>query len=132
MKKSRIISLWSMILVMALILAACGGGQEPAEEVVEEPEETTTEQVEEPAEEVEEPAEEVEEPAEEVTDFETSITIWADDTRAPILSELAEGFQNEYGVGLVVEQVADINDQFPIAAPAGEGPDILILAHDRI
>ncbi|MGB1249158.1 MAG: extracellular solute-binding protein [Candidatus Promineifilaceae bacterium] len=65
-------------------------------------------------------------------DVAATITIWADDTRAPILAELAAGFQAEYGIALDVQQVPDINDQFPIAAPAGEGPDILILAHDRI
>ncbi|MCK5919326.1 MAG: extracellular solute-binding protein, partial [Methylococcales bacterium] len=56
----------------------------------------------------------------------------ADDTRAPILLELAEGFQETYGVGLVVEQVGfgDIRDQMVIAAPAGEGPDVIIGAHD--
>ena len=43
---------------------------------------------------------------------------------------MAEAFQSEYGVGLVVEQVADIRDQFVIAAPAGEGPDIILGAHD--
>jgi maltose-binding protein MalE len=46
------------------------------------------------------------------------------------LLELAAAFQAEYGVGLAVEQVADIRDQFVIAAPAGEGPDIIIGAHD--
>ncbi|MCB0184080.1 MAG: extracellular solute-binding protein, partial [Caldilineaceae bacterium] len=66
------------------------------------------------------------------SEFETSITIWADDLLTPILLDLAETFQNEYGVGLVVESVADRYDQFPVAAPAGEGPDIILLAHDRI
>ena len=71
----------------------------------------------------EEEAMEEEAPAEEeaAEEFDVSITIWADDTRAPILIDLAESFQATYGVGLIVEQVADINDQFPIAAPAGEG-----------
>lgn len=137
-----------LFLLGALFLSACGGADEPAaedtadepattdttEEVMDEP---TAEPVAEPTEEMmDEPtAEPVEEtPTEEAAmdEFDVSITIWADDTRAPILTELAESFQAEYGVGLIVEQVADINDQFPIAAPAGEGPDILILAHDRI
>lgn len=131
-----------LFLLGALFLSACGGTEPAAEETAEEPA-TTTEEA--PAEEevVEEetPVEE-EAPAEEETpaeeeaavqeEFDVFITVWADDTRAPILNELAESFQAEYGVGLIVEQVADINDQFPIAAPAGEGPDILILAHDRI
>jgi len=141
-----------LALVGALVLSACGGAaeepvaEEPVE-VVEEPAEeeemAEEEMAEEPVEEevvAEEPAEEemaeepTAEPVEEemAEEFDVSITVWADDTRAPILNDLAESFQAEYGVGLIVEQVADINDQFPIAAPAGEGPDILILAHDRI
>ncbi len=74
-----------------------------------------------------------EEPVEEaVEEPEVSITIWADDTRTPILQALADSFEETYGVALVVEQVMDINDQFPIAGPAGEGPDILIGPHDRL
>jgi maltose-binding protein MalE len=46
--------------------------------------------------------------------------------------ELAEGFEAEYGVGLIVEEVSDIFGDFTIAAPAGEGPDIFIGPHDRI
>jgi maltose-binding protein MalE len=63
---------------------------------------------------------------------ELSLTVWADDTRTPILSALADEFEAAYGVGLNVEQVMDINDQLPIAAPAGEGPDIFIGPHDRL
>ncbi len=137
-----------LFLLGALFLSACGGSEPATEETVDEPATTdTTEEVEEVMEEepteepavaeeepTEEPAVAEEEPTEEpaAEEFDVSITVWADDTRTPILLDLAESFQDEYGVGLIVEQVADINDQFPIAAPAGEGPDILILAHDRI
>ena len=103
--------------------------EEPAEEPTEAPvEEPTEEPVEEPT---EEPAEEpTEEPMEEP---EVSLTIWADETQGPILAELAAGFQEAYGVGLIVEAFTfgDINDQLPIAAPAGEGPDLFVGAHDR-
>ena len=130
-----------LFLLGALFLSACGGAEEPAaEETAEEPATTeTTEEEAAPAEEEAAPVEEaapteeaapVEEAAEEASTPEISITIWADDTRAPILLELAEAFQAEYGVALVVEQVADIRDQFVIAAPAGEGPDIILGAHD--
>ena len=47
------------------------------------------------------------------------------------MSELAEDFQAEYGVELVVENISGIRDQFLVAAPAGEGPDIVVLAHDQ-
>jgi maltose-binding protein MalE len=60
-----------------------------------------------------------------------TLRIWADDTRSAILSELADDFLAAYNVEVIVEEVADIPDQFSIAAPAGEGPDIAIIAHDR-
>jgi maltose-binding protein MalE len=83
---------------------------------------------------MEEPTEvPMEEPTEEAAaEFDIQLTVWADDTRAPILQTLKEDFESTYQVGLVVEQVTDINDQLPIAAPAGEGPDIFIGAHDRL
>jgi len=139
----RIALLLSLLLVGVLVLSACGGEEptatpepapveEPAEEPMEEP---TEEPMEEPTEEpMEEPTEEpMEEPEEEAAaEPEISLTVWADDTRTPILQALAEDFEATYGVGLVVEQVVGINDQLPMAAPAGEGPDIFIVAHDRI
>ena len=60
-----------------------------------------------------------------------SIRIWADEQRAPVLSELAEDFKAEYNLELVVENISGIRDQFLVAAPAGEGPDIVVLAHDQ-
>ena len=60
------------------------------------------------------------------------LRIWADEQRAPVLSELGEKFQAEYGVEVVVENISGIRDQFLVAAPAGEGPDIIVLAHDQV
>ncbi len=145
MKNKKLYLLLVMLLVGVMVLAACGGDttEEPAVEepaVVEEPaaEEPMEEPTEVPMEEpTEAPMEEpTEAPMEEPTEVpmeeptEVPITIWADDTRAPILAALGEDFQAAYGVGLNVEQVADIRDQFVIAAPAGEGPDIIVGAHD--
>jgi maltose-binding protein MalE len=62
-----------------------------------------------------------------------TLKIWADDTRTPILSGLAEKFLADYNVALVVEDlgvVQDIRSQAIIAIPAGEGPDIYIGVHD--
>jgi len=141
--KKRAVLLISLLLVGVMILAACGGDEEePTEvpEVAEQPTEAPTEEptevpTEEPMEEpTEVPTEEpMEEPTEEaMAEPEMSITVWADDTRAPILQDLAADFEATYGVGLIVEQVMDINDQLPIAAPAGEGPDIFIGPMDRL
>lgn len=61
-----------------------------------------------------------------------SLVIWADDTRAPILEELGAAFEAEFGVPVVVQELGfgDIRDNFKTAGPAGEGPDIIIGAHD--
>ena len=103
----RIALLLSILLIGALVLTACGGEDptatpEPVEQPTEAPaEEPAEEPVEEPTEEpVEEPTEEpVEEPAEEAAgEPEVFLTVWADDTRAPILQALAEDFEATYGV----------------------------------
>ncbi len=60
-----------------------------------------------------------------------TIKIWADDTRSAILKSLADDFLAQYQVEVIVEEVAGIRDQFLIAAPAGEGPDIIIIPHDQ-
>jgi len=61
-----------------------------------------------------------------------SLTIWADDTRAPALGEAVAEFTEANGIEVeIVERPFDeIRDSFKTAAPAGEGPDIIIGAHD--
>jgi len=121
MKKS--ITLMAVILIAALVLGACAPKATEVP-VVEEP--VVEEPVEEPV--VEEPV--VEEPvAEEPV---ATLRIWADEQRAPVLSELGIAFKDEYGVEVVVENISGIRDQFLVAAPAGEGPDIIVIAHDQL
>lgn len=64
----------------------------------------------------------------------TTLLIWADETRAPVIEEIAPDFLDEYGVEIEIQQIGfgDIRDQFIIAGPAGEGPDLFIGAHDWI
>jgi arabinogalactan oligomer/maltooligosaccharide transport system substrate-binding protein len=120
------------LVVLSLVLAACGPRatelavptEAPAEEPTEEPTEAPAEEP------TEEPTEELaEEAAEEAV---VQLTVWADDTRASILEELGAAFTEQYGVDIVVEQLGfgDIRDQLKVAGPAGEGPDILIGPHD--
>jgi len=61
-----------------------------------------------------------------------ALVVWADDTRAPVLEELAADFEAQFGVAVEVEELSfgDIRDQLKTAGPAGEGPDIIIGAHD--
>lgn len=132
--KHKLLSLISLLIVASMILAACTPAatetpteqpaatdamtEEPTEAMTEEPTEAMTEA----------PTEEATEPPAPVA----TIRIWGDDTRAPVLVELADDFLAAYNVELVVEQLAfgDIRTQMLIAAPAGEGPDIFIGAHD--
>jgi maltose/maltodextrin transport system substrate-binding protein/arabinogalactan oligomer/maltooligosaccharide transport system substrate-binding protein len=60
-----------------------------------------------------------------------TLRIWADDTRAPILQDLAPQVMEAYQLELVVELKSSIRDDFQVAAPVGEGPDIIVIAHDQ-
>ncbi len=124
MKKSYL--LIAIALVATLLLGACGT---PTEAPVVETEAPVVEEpvVEEPV--VEEPV--VEEPV--VEEPVATLRIWADDTRAPILEKLAPAFLAEYNVALNIELKSALRDDFQLAAPIGEGPDILFgIAHDQV
>lgn len=59
------------------------------------------------------------------------LVVWADELRAPIFTAQAAAAE-ELGIQLTVQQMGfgDIRDQLAIAGPAGEGPDLIIGAHD--
>jgi maltose/maltodextrin transport system substrate-binding protein/arabinogalactan oligomer/maltooligosaccharide transport system substrate-binding protein len=62
-----------------------------------------------------------------------TLTIWADETRAPVFEAIGAAFAaSEFGVPVVVHQLGfgDIRDNLILRGPAGEGPDIIIGAHD--
>lgn len=61
-----------------------------------------------------------------------TLLIWADEITAPTLADLGDDFADEYGVEVIVQQIPfnDIRGQFVQTAPTGEGPDILVGAHD--
>jgi len=61
-----------------------------------------------------------------------TLTIYADETRSGPLAELGEQFEADTGIALEVVEFpfSEIRDQFTTAAPAGEGPDMIIGAHD--
>jgi maltose/maltodextrin transport system substrate-binding protein/arabinogalactan oligomer/maltooligosaccharide transport system substrate-binding protein len=109
--KKNILWLLSLLVVSSLVLAACGTATpEPTEEPVA-----------------------TEAPTEEPTAAPlTELVVWADETRSPIINELGNQFAAEFGVTLTVQEMGfgDIRDQLAVAGPAGEGPDILIGAHD--
>jgi maltose/maltodextrin transport system substrate-binding protein len=60
------------------------------------------------------------------------LLIWMDSARAQGLNEVARGFGNEFGIKVRVETPQDITTSFPVAALAGQGPDLVIWAHDKV
>ena len=125
---------WYLLLVMmlmgALLLAACGGTEPAVEEpAVEEPVVEEEASAEEPADEpTEVPAEE---PAAAPT---VKLIIMADEVTAPVLETMKDSVAEQIGVELEIQQVAfgEIGNQVRVSIPAGEGPDLFITAHDQI
>lgn len=63
-----------------------------------------------------------------------TITIWADDTRYPQMQEIAKDFTSKTQIGLNVVQkpTADIAQEFITQVPTGNGPDVIVTAHDGL
>ncbi|HET6626358.1 MAG TPA: maltose ABC transporter substrate-binding protein [Nocardioidaceae bacterium] len=63
-----------------------------------------------------------------------TLTVWADETRTPIVNEIGQQFTDDKGVKVKVVQkdFGTLKDEFTTQAPSGKGPDILIGAHDWI
>jgi arabinogalactan oligomer / maltooligosaccharide transport system substrate-binding protein len=63
---------------------------------------------------------------------EGTLTLWVDETRAPVVTAIGADFTAATGVPVAVYQVGfgDIRDRLQLYGPTGEGPDIIIGAHD--
>lgn len=68
----------------------------------------------------------------EAPQFEGSLTVWVDADRAGVLEDVAAQFEEERGVTveLVTKEFGAIRDDFITQAPTGNGPDIIVGAHD--
>lgn len=62
------------------------------------------------------------------------LVIWMDQNRADALADVIETFQSETGttVEVVVKDFGAIRDDLTTQAPSGEGPDVVVGAHDWI
>jgi maltose-binding protein MalE len=116
----KFLTLISVMLIAVFVLAACAPAATPT--AVVEPTAAPVEPTAAPVEPTVAPTEAA--PA-------ATLRVWADDTRAPVLQDIAPAFMAEYGVELVVELKSSIRDDFQNAAPTGEGPDIIVIAHDQ-
>ena len=97
---------------VALSLAACGGTGSPATTPAAAPTSAATSESAAPA--------------------AGSLTIWVDETRIDDFKALGEDFVTASGVALDVVQkpTGDIKTDFVAQAPTGEGPDLIVGAHD--
>jgi len=62
----------------------------------------------------------------------SALTIWVDDTRLAPFQQVATKFEQDKGVmvNIVQKDFAKIRDDFISQVPTGQGPDIIIGAHD--
>ena len=109
--KRSLFAVGAVAAVSALVLSGCA-----AEEA--EPTATAT-------------ATQSEAPAEDTPAIET-LTVWVDDKSGASLEEVAAQFEADTGIAveLVIKDFGSIRDEAITAIPTGEGPDLLVGAHD--
>ena len=123
----RRIPVVAMVAGLALMATACGSGDAaPADEGAAAPEPSA----EESAEAAPEPSAEGSEAPIERAD--ADLVIWTDETRAPVVQEIGDAFGEENDLSVAVQQLdfGTIRENLIARGPVGEGPDIIIGAHD--
>lgn len=65
---------------------------------------------------------------------EGTLVVWVDANIEPVMKSLSEQFQAKYGIPIVTQTMdfGGVRNNFNIAAPAGEGPDLIVGAHDWV
>lgn len=62
------------------------------------------------------------------------LTIWVDQGRLPAMEALGESFTEQFGVEVRIQTMGfgDIRNNLVLGGPVGEGPDIIVGAHDWV
>jgi maltose-binding protein MalE len=132
-------ALLGLILAFSLIVAACGSdttettdGVAAPSTTAAAPETTTTEAAPETTTTLADTGGTTTTTLPPVVRADADLVIWADDTRAPAITPFAEQFGADNDLTVAVQEVGSgqIRDRLIVAGPAGEGPDIIIGAHD--
>lgn len=63
-----------------------------------------------------------------------TLTIWADDTRFSQMQEFSKKFteQTTINVSVVQKSESDMDREFISQVPTGNGPDVIVMAHDKL
>ena len=63
-----------------------------------------------------------------------TLTIWADDTRFAQVQSFAKDFTaaTNVAVNVVQKSEADMDTEFTTQVPTGNGPDLIVMAHDKL
>jgi|TARA_A100001391_G_scaffold155412_3_gene113226 maltose/maltodextrin transport system substrate-binding protein len=61
-----------------------------------------------------------------------AIVIWQDDRAPDLITQIGEQFEADLGIRVIVENVDPLTDRYQQAAATGDGPDIVMWAHDRL
>ncbi|HMQ32882.1 MAG TPA: extracellular solute-binding protein [Chloroflexaceae bacterium] len=144
----RTLSLFSLIALFAMILAACGAGggaaqpttapaapaeatAAPAADATEAPAAEATEA---PAEPAADPAAPTEEPPEVLGSGDTRIVVWHgwQGEYFEAIEAAFATYAQENGVQIELLRVADLNNKVLTAVPSGQGPDIIAWVNDQI
>ena len=67
-------------------------------------------------------------------DAAATLTIWADDTRFTQVETISQDFTAKTGVKVDVVQKSesDMDQEFTTQVPTGNGPDLIVIAHDKL
>ncbi len=106
------------LMVVALAATACGGQSEPASN---KPAATTSAD------------ESVDPDAAPARDADADLVIWTDDLKLEGVQKVADTFAEANGISVAVQSVSsDLQTNFVTANSAGNGPDVVVGAHDWI
>lgn len=112
-RKKRSLAALALSATAIFALSACSGNAAPAETATPEAE-TTTEAP--------------------TTDAAGALTVWVDQERVSALQAVVDAYSAESGieVNLVGRNVDDLKNDFIQQVPTGEGPDVVMGAHDWV
>jgi arabinogalactan oligomer / maltooligosaccharide transport system substrate-binding protein len=136
----RIRVLGVLLLALAVMATACGGADTDTAETDPtdvEATDTATDPDADEAESIEDDSEEpdaadAEEGEGDIVRADADLVVWADETRVQALQPFVEQFGEDNGIAVALQELEfdNLRSQFSTAAPAGEGPDIIVGAHD--